>query len=546
MKKTNFVQVIANDKLFVPKEDIPDLTDFKYRYQRHLYNEKGCARCPYLEDRHDPDNCDPCSNHVSYLKLWSKKTIEGKTYFGVPTGWPERLQRILGKKIKIVKDLRPEIPFKHPIRFTARLYNGELDEDGNARPNQVEVYETFMERKSGIIKVPPRGGKTVLACKIICDMGLRTLIVVNQHELGVQFYRTFMGYKTENRSPMTNIPHLRKKYGKKIIKIVEKPEDLKTGDILIVNYQKFLSKYGPERISQFLTDKFSLLVVDEVHRAGALEYSRFINKLNPKYKVALTATDRRKDSAHRIVYELMGPVTATANTSAMIPLIRYHKGPTRGGRPLKSWLGIMKWLVDSKEYRKQLIDLFFKLQEEGHKCILIPVDWKNHQKAIVDGINDEARRRRVKLKEKWPQVMAVAFNSTAARADILKAIERGEVPALVAIRSMIKEGIDFKIPTAMIMSIPMSAKLGIGAPMFLQLSTRVSTIVKGKKQPEVHILVPDMPIPKSMIIGLTKNEIMFRAKGKNPSYKIDKKTLKQINEILYDMDSNAKKAKPRW
>lgn len=531
------VKVIADSKYWIRKRDIGNLKqvkEFTSRYERHIFREQICARCPNLEYRYN-EVCEKCTlgGHEAFLKLWQEKTIKNKEYIGIPSGWHERIERLLNKPITIV-DKRANVPFSVPIRFTGRLYAGELDPDGRPRPNQVQVVQDFMVRKSGIIKVPPRGGKTVMSMNVMCQLAQKTLIIAHQKELLLQFYKTIMGSKEDKRPPMTNVPYLQKKHGKTFCKIIEKISDLKNEDlqIVLINYQKLIRKEGPARVKALINGNYGLVIVDEVHRSGALEFSKFLNSLDTKYKMGLSATVARKDSRHIITRDIMGPIAAETNVSAFIPLIRFIQGPVRKGYPIKSWPSIMKWIKTTSAFTDLIVKLVFDYAEKGHKSIIIPVDHKDHQKTIADAINAEARRRRVRLKEKWPTLMADTFHSGSKREQVLKAVDRGEIPVLVAIRSMVKEGIDFQLPTVLIMPIPMSAKQGIGAPLFHQLSNRVSTRVPGKQQPELAIIVPGMPIPAGMIKGLWSKEIEPGSHGKNPKYLVDKTTLRQVNSIL--------------
>jgi superfamily II DNA or RNA helicase len=126
------------------------------------------------------------------------------------------------------------------------------------------------------------------------------LIVAHKKQLLRQFYRTYRDF--------TNMSDLKRR-GRTVVKMVSTPEDLDTkADVVLVNYQKFISKYGPARLKEAITGKFGLLIVDEAHMGSASAFAKFINEIDARYRLGLTATPDRKDNRQFIGYALLGPV----------------------------------------------------------------------------------------------------------------------------------------------------------------------------------------------------------------------------------------------
>ena len=136
--------------------------------------------------------------------------------------------------------------------------------------------------------------------------------------------------------------------------------------------------------------------------------------------------------------------------------------------------------------------------------IIIPVDTKVHQETLVDLINKQAATNRKKKKEKWPENLARAFNAKSDRLEIItwtdsydhknrrkktvhKSLPTSSPRVLIPIRSMVKEAIDFKRPSALYCVLPMSANMEVGAPAFYQMSTRVCSSYDNKLDPIVRI-----------------------------------------------------------
>jgi hypothetical protein len=70
----------------------------------------------------------------------------------------------------------------------------------------------------------------------------------------------------------------------------------------------------------------------------------------------------------------------------------------------------------------------------------------------------------------------------------------------------------------------MSAKPGVGAPMFYQLSHRVSTPKKGKKQPIVRLFVDDVSASMACFKSLFFREILPKSNGNKQRYILSQDT----------------------
>lgn len=66
-----------------------------------------------------------------------------------------------------------------------------------------------------------------------------------------------------------------------------------------------------ESLSHFRKDEFDIIVIDEVHRAGAVSYQKIMNYFKPKYWFGMSASPERTDGFdiyslfdHNILYEI--------------------------------------------------------------------------------------------------------------------------------------------------------------------------------------------------------------------------------------------------
>lgn len=84
-------------------------------------------------------------------------------------------------------------------------------------------------------------------------------------------------------------------------------------DIVIASLKSLsLREYDPD-----LYRYFGTLIVDECHRVGARTWAPIPQRFTAKYRLGLTATDRRKDGAEDVFYWGLGPVGYTATSKSM-------------------------------------------------------------------------------------------------------------------------------------------------------------------------------------------------------------------------------------
>lgn len=535
-------RIILSDRMLVPKSLIP-LKAIKQRYLIELFNDRMCDKCENKEFRSATNElCRGCEGLEGSYKLFK----ELEQHWSVPQGDELSLTKLLDKKdidYEIV-DKRPEHKQKFPIKFTGKLFGeGYVDENGITRINQKKLVKQWLKHKNGILKAKPRSGKTVMSVFLSCHLKQRTIILADRFELLNQFYRTFMGYKKKGIPPRTNIPELQKKYGKEIIRLAKKPKDLtnlKNVDILLINYQKLVR--DPKRMAALIASgKYSLLVVDEVHGSGADGYLKVVSQASVKHRLSLTATDRRKDNRHKLIYRIMGPVVAKSGSASLIPEVRVRQAKSapidRKGKPInyKQWHHAMSWLCSNKALQVELLQALFHDLRNGHTHIIVPLDRKKHIDMLVKMVNQQAETNNRKNGEKWPKDLAIKFYDGVDRQDVLDKVDRKAPVILFGMRSMIKQGIDFQLPSKIHVFIPMSASndRDTGAPMLEQLGNRVATPAK-KPAPIIDIWFHNVKFFRNCNVGLFWNEVWpnrVTSQNKNGKYKVGEDTYNQMRNM---------------
>ena len=143
------------------------------------------------------------------------------------------------------------------------------------RPYQEEAYHAWIQKgMRGVIVAPTGTGKTVIASYAIQASSLPTLVVVPTERI-LKTWVSALG-----------------RFGMQATAYYGREKDLSSLTISIYNS---VIRH-PE-----IVDRFKLVVLDEVHHAGADAFSRVLNLLDGKAVMALTATLRRSDGKHAII-----------------------------------------------------------------------------------------------------------------------------------------------------------------------------------------------------------------------------------------------------
>lgn len=524
--------ILISSRIFVP-ESLVDIDDLNKHYVLQNYQQATCNRCEIFKagDRHS-EQCNVCPAYKGEISLWRTKRYKNTNYIALPPGNPRQIKKLLNLDLSKALDKRPEIPFAQSIKFIGKLYRGGMV-NGRITVDQLSIANDWLRRKGGIIKCPPRTGKSIIATYIACQLGVKTIIIANKFRLLKQFLWAFRGGK---RHPaFTNAKTIEQKIHRPIVGVVNKMADFAKLDIAIVNYQKFIRPQSIKRVAKYINNRYSFVIIDEIHGGGALQYAKFIARLNCKFRLGLSATPQRKDGMHRLINEYVGPIVATSETKELVPNIEIIETGITAKYDYRTWVYAMKFLAGNKQRNKIIVRQVFKDLREGHRGIIIPVDFIKEGQNLVELINKQADFNNENRQEDWPEETAVFFSASIKnielRESILDKFDQGHYKVLVAIRSMIKEGVDLANPTALYCVVPMSGSSEAGAPLFQQLSYRIATYVANKYPPVVRIFIDNIPQSFGCFKSLWWKELLPGLRGDTARYKVNKETFARAMQI---------------
>lgn len=457
-------RLIVSDRIYIPTEKV-NHEKVEKKFNLTIYNEDNCQRCEFLPDRHS-DMCDQCPNYVGTFKLFSEKEIDGKDYVGIPLGARNEVPKVItDPKVKIT-DLRSKKRMKHKISFT-----------GKERDYQIKARRALIKKGYGILKAPPRSGKTVMATAVICKIGYKTLITAAQQDWLENFYETIVGNADKGIEAMTDAPEIEKYEGKKLVGFCKTYEDFKKYDICLCTYQTFISSKG-KRLLEKISKLFGVVVCDEVHDAGAAVLSKVLNSFHAKYRFGLTGTDDRKDGKMPIPFAIIGPVTHKCKVKTLKPVVSFVETGFTPKKEFKLMHFALRALEKDKDRTRLIVKHVISDLKAGHS-IVIPVIYTTQMNDLVDRIN-----------KAYGKKIAAGFHGKLSKENRKKLINdarSGKIKVVIGIRKIVQVGLNIPRWSCLYEISPIS-----NSPKLRQETSRILTPMEGKKEPVIRFFLDNL------------------------------------------------------
>jgi superfamily II DNA or RNA helicase len=462
------LKVVAREAFFIKIEDIGKKLKDKIidHYTYRFYEEKSCKECEWLIERHS-DNCEDCAAYKGGIQMAKIEKIGDTKYLSTPIGDKAGLTKLLEKKgheVKLRKKHK-DTDFKRPIKFT-----------GTLKPDQKQAVKAIFKYKMGVVKAPPRSGKTVLSSAAVCMIGKKTIILAAQHSWLAGFRETFLGSKTQK--PLTNAREKRVGYARKYA-------DFLKYDVCLVTYQTFNSE-GGQKLLKKIRDLFNVLVVDEVHGAAANKYAYALSRLNVEYRIGLSGTPSRKDGRMILASNLMGPIIHESIVKRLRPTIHltrtaYSKADTKS--KARSGWSLMVGALEKDKKRIKLIAKWALYDVKNGHMVMIPFTQQKPIAMCIAKINEMAGRK-----------IAYPFHgkiSKNMRDEYIDKARNYKIQVLVGNAKMMSTGIN--IPRAsMLYEVTLSSNM----ENCEQRISRVLTPYDGKPSPGVRMFLDDTAVRK--------------------------------------------------
>lgn len=160
---------------------------------------------------------------------------------------------------------------------------------GSLREEQQEPVNAFMKSNSGgILNLTCASGKTVLAIYIMCQLKVKTMVIMHKDFLLQQWKERIAQF-----APSASVGLIK-----------AKTVDVEDKDIVVASLQSLSMKdYDAE-----IFKGFGLVVVDEAHHTSAEVFSRALRKVCFQRTLGLSATVQRKDGLSKVFMWYLGDI----------------------------------------------------------------------------------------------------------------------------------------------------------------------------------------------------------------------------------------------
>ena len=224
--------------------------------------------------------------------------------------------------------------------------------------------------QGGMLVLPCGFGKTVCALKRICDVGVRTLVIVAKSFLMDQWEAQARKFTT------ATIGRIQR-------------DTVQVGDITMAMAQSLYAReYGE------VLGRFGMVVVDEAHHMAARAFSQALWQVPACRVLGLSATPHRKDGLSNLLYWSMGEIRFRASRGAEEALNvrqRLYEGavvPDRVGRDGKINMQMMVTALTKDAARTRRIACCVEENVALGHCVLVLSDRVEHLSQIASHLSD--------------------------------------------------------------------------------------------------------------------------------------------------------------
>ncbi len=194
-----------------------------------------------------------------------------------------------------------------------RTQGEELDASfrGILDGRQTAAVDAMLAHEDGILHAPTGSGKTVMACAIIAERAVSTLVLINKTALASQW--------REQVSDLLGIKTGQLGGGR-----------MKTRGQIDIMLLQTLARKTPEEVRE-LTKGYAQVVVDECHHLAASSYEIVVSQIGAAWWLGLTATPERKDGLEQVTNWQLGPIRHTIRDTlpSEADLVTPYDGPRR-------------------------------------------------------------------------------------------------------------------------------------------------------------------------------------------------------------------------
>lgn len=274
------------------------------------------------------------------------------------------------------------------------------------RPYQRKALDKALTHVNGVIMMPTGSGKTLLALKLIQEMGRSAVVLVHRKELLYQWQKCFYEYLHVEPGLVGDGQY-------------------REGQFTIAMLQTLRTKS--------LKNEYDIMIADEVHHIPAETFQKSAEMIGSKYRYGLSATPRREDNRDMMIWAQTGLIVANITVADLVEdgflaKPKFVKLKYDGIPSGRKYQDEYRELIQMPPRNDAIVDFVTQKHNEGYK-IYVDVKRIKHGRDIRDMLIEQGIKA----------VFISGRSKTSTRQEVLASFEKD---GFVLVSTLIKEGVD--------------------------------------------------------------------------------------------------------
>lgn len=294
------------------------------------------------------------------------------------------------------------------------------------RPYQIDAVNACKKKKRGMIACPTGGGKTEMFIKLVADINVPFVIVVNRTTLLNQIYNKIQERTGLQKSEVNVISGEIKRYDPK-------------NYITVATFQSLMDRNLKKKTYRDVLKKAKGIIIDECHHISHNKIGEISKAAeNTLYRFGYSATPYREDGFDPLLQGLMGPIIFKISISELIeqdhlakPKIFFLKIDLDIDKRL-SYDTAYESMIEHPKKNEAIAEMAYKLAKKDKK-ILISVKRIKHMD-VIHSMIEEFNDGNLVVKK------ISGSNKQAQKQEAIKKLNTGEYNVVVS--TLFGEGVD--------------------------------------------------------------------------------------------------------
>jgi len=377
--------------------------------------------------------------------IWSLD--ETDEYIGIPRGCKPALIHLLDEA-------------NAQYIFDDKRNNGkpiDVHFKGTLREEQQLAKDTLLQHENGILSLPTAFGKTVIGASLLAERKCNTLILVHLQTLLDQWKKSLEQFLEINET----LPEPEKKRGRKkarpIIGQIGAGKNTSSGIIDIAIVQSLIHN---DEVDEMVKN-YGMVIVDECHHASSVSFEKVLSTVNAKYVYGLTATPKRQDGQHPVVFMQCGAIrhSVSAKEQAgkrefehfVVPCFTSFRKPLNQSESDWHITNIYSTLAEDETRNRQIVTDVIETAENNRTPIIL-TQRTDHVILLTDMLK----------KQTDANIIALIGTDSAKKkretTELLESITPNEKLIIVATGKYIGEGFDYPRLDTLFLASPIAWK----------------------------------------------------------------------------------------